>query len=138
MNASPGITKTYLVEAAVTQYAAVVVGANADGNCKLPAAANAAGFLGFTLEGQSNVGKGIAVQKNGIARAVANGTITRGDRLIIASNTGDVKSAETEIAAGLENPAKELNVVGRAEESAVNGQTFAVWVTPETVPLAVS
>jgi len=27
-------------------------------------------------------------------------------------------------------------VPGRAEETAVNGQIFAVWITPESAPLA--
>jgi len=140
MNASSGaLVKSYKIEnaAGVTQYAAVVQGANADGNCKLPTAANAKGFLGFTLEAQPNQLKGVAVQKTGIARAVANGAITRGDRLAIASVAGDVKSVEAIVTAG-PGIASTNEVVGRAEESAVTGQIFAVFVNPETVPIAVS
>jgi len=138
MNATQGLVKSYLVEAAVTQYQAVVQGANADGNCANPGAANAAGFLGFTLEPQANVGKGAAVQKSGIARAVANGGITRGDRVAIASNAGDVSSVEAAIAGTVTGAGAVItyNVVGRAEETAVNGQIFAVWITPESAPLA--
>lgn len=139
MNATQGLVKAYITEnTSTTQYAAVIVGANADGNCRLPTAANQAGFLGITLESQVVAGRGVAVQKSGIARAVANGSIARGDRCVIASVAGDVKSAETLIAAGLENPATEYNVVGRAEETAVTGQVFALWLTPETVALALS
>jgi hypothetical protein len=143
MNATQLLVKAYQVDNAggVTQYAAVVVNASTDGksHCKLPTAANVPGFLGFTLEAQPNQYKGAAVQKSGIARATANGTIAYGDRLVIASTAGDVKSVEATIAAGpLDATATEYNVVGRAEESAVNGQIFGVWITPETVTLAVS
>ena len=140
MNATQGLVKAYITEAAVTQYMAVVQGANADGNCAAPGAANAAGFLGFTLEPvvTANIGKGVAVQKSGIARAVANGGITRGDRCVIASSAGDVASAEAAIAGTVTGAGAVVteNVVGRAEETAINGQIFAIWITPESVALA--
>lgn len=141
MNATQGLIKAYRVDNAggVTQYAAVVASSvPTNGNCSLPGALNAPRFLGFTVEAQPNQYKGVAVQKTQIARATANGTIAYGDRLIIATAAGDVKSVEAQIAAGLQNPAIVYNVVGRAEESAVAGQVFAVWVQPETVALAVS
>jgi hypothetical protein len=140
MNATQGLVKSYITEnASTTQYAAVIVGANADGNCRLPTAANQAGFLGFTLESQQVAGRGVATQKSGIARASANGAISRGDRCVIATSAGDVKSVESTIGAGpLDASPTEYNVVGRAEETAVAGQIFAIWITPETVPLAAS
>ena len=59
--------------------------------------------------------------------------------MVIASAAGDVKSVESTIAAGLETPATEWNVVGRAENTTVNtGDTVYVFVLPETVPLAAS
>ena len=143
MNATQGLVKSYKCDAPITaQYSAVVVGTSGSSpgyaNCTLPAGANAKGFLGIALETQSVAGRGVAVQKNAIARAIANGAIAAGDRCIIASAAGDVKSVEALIAAGLENPATEYYVVGRAEEPAVNGQIFALWLLPETVALAVS
>jgi len=138
MNASQGLVKAYRIEdaAGVLQYVAVVNGA-ADGNCKKPAAANAQGFLGFTLEAQPNQYKGVAVQKSGIARATANGSITRGDAVAIATSAGDVKSVQAVVSAG-PGTASTNYVIGSAEESAVNGQTFAVWVNPGVVAIAAS
>jgi hypothetical protein len=137
MNATQGLVKAYRIDdaAGVGQYVAVVCGAS-DGNCKKPGAANAAGFLGFTLEAQPNQYKGVAVQKSGIARAIANGTITRGDRLGIASSSGDVKSVES-VVTHAPGTASVQNVIGTAEESAASGQTFAVWIAPCVVNIAV-
>lgn len=138
MNATQGLVKAYVTETATTpQYAAVVQGANADGNCAMPGAANAQGFLGITLESQSAVGRGVAVQKTGIARAIANGSITRGDAVAIASTAGDLASVQTVVAAAPGTASCEY-VVGFAEESAVNGQIFAVWLNPQIVKTAVS
>jgi hypothetical protein len=139
MNASNGLVKSYKIDdaAGVGQYVVVVQGAN-DGCCKKPAAANAKGFVGVTLEAQANQNKGVAVQKTGIARAVANGAITRGDRLQIASNAGDVKSVEASIPAAGIGGAATYEVVGRAEVSAANGDVFSFFIQPETVCVAVS
>jgi len=140
MNATQGLIKAYRVDNAggVTQYAAVVASTvPTNGNCKLPAAANAVGFLGFTVEAQPNQYKACAVQKTGIARAVAGGTIAYGDRVVINGTLGDVKSAEAAIVAGAGTYGAQ-NVVGRAEESAVAGQIFAVWICPETIIQPVS
>jgi hypothetical protein len=138
MNATQGLVKSYVTEnASTTQYAAVVQGSTADGNCKLPAGANAQGFLGITLEPQSAAGRAVAVQKNGIARAMANGTIARGDAVAIASAAGDLASVQTIVAAAPGAASCEY-VVGFAEESAVNGQIFAVWINPQIVKTAVS
>jgi hypothetical protein len=140
MNATRGLEKAYYIEnaAGVGQYVAVVQGANAEGNCQIPTAANAPRFLGITTETQPNQLKAVAVQKSNIARAIAHGTIARGDRVCIGSNAGDLASYEALIAAGLETPATEYNVVGYAEESAIAGQVFAVWLQPHTVALAQS
>jgi hypothetical protein len=141
VNATQGLVKSYRCDnvGGITQYAAVVVSATTDGNCRLPTATNVPGFLGFTLELQPNQFKAVATQKSGIARAVANGAIARGDRCVIATAAGDVKSVEAIIAAGpLDATPTEYNVVGRSEETAVTGQIFAIWICPETVALAAS
>jgi len=138
MNATQGLVKAYVTETATTnQYCAVVQGSSADGNCKMPAAANAQGFLGITLEPQTVAGRAVAVQKNGIARAIANGSITRGDAVAIASAAGDLASVQSIVAAAPGSASCEY-VVGFAEESAVNGQIFAVWLNPMIVKTAVS
>jgi hypothetical protein len=133
-----GLTKSYPIEnvAGVGQYVCVVQGA-ADHNCKLPTAANAAGFLGVTAEAQPNQYKGVSVCKTQIIRVVANGAITRGDRLVIASAAGDVKSVEALITAA-PGTAAVYNVVGQAEISAVNGDIFPMFITPFVVNVAVS
>jgi hypothetical protein len=131
---------TYTIDdaAGVGQYVAVVQGA-ADGSCKKPAAAGAAGFLGITKTAQAKQNKGVSVARRGIARALAKGAITRGDRLTIGSNAGDVSSAEAAIAAGLAGAAKVYNVIGTAENSTANdGDIVYVFLNPYTVALAVS
>lgn len=130
--------RAYKIEdaAGVGQYIAVVQGA-ADGSCKKPAGANAAAFLGITIEPQATQNKGVAVQKDGICRAIAGATITRGDRLVIDGATGKVKSAEAAIVAGAGTYALQ-NVIGRAEVSAVLDDVFPIFISPGEVINAVS
>jgi hypothetical protein len=135
MNATQGLVKSYRIDdaAGVAQYVAVVQGSS-DGTCAKPGGGDVAKFLGVTLEAQASQYKGVAVQKNGIARVLGHGVITRGDRVAIYSSTGDVYSVEALCAAITVGGAATLwNVVGRAEESAVDGQVLAVWLAPETV-----
>lgn len=133
-----GLTRAYKIEdaAGVGQFLCVVQGA-ADGGCKKPTAANAPGFLGVTIEAQSNQNKGVAVVKEGICRVTAQGTITRGDRLAIGSSVGDVKSVEALITAA-PGSASVQNVIGQAEESAVAGDIFQMHITRFVVNIAVS
>lgn len=132
------LLKSYRIEdaAGVNAQVCVVQGAN-DNGCKKPAAANAVAFLGVTTETQAKQNKGVAVQKGGIAWVKAQGTITRGDRLVIGSSAGDVKSAEALIIAA-PGSASVQNIVGQAEASAVVGDTFPMWITPFVVNIAVS
>lgn len=138
MNQSQGLVKAYKIEdaAGVGQYVAVVQGA-ADGGCKKPTAANAAGFLGATLEPQTRQGKGVAVGKGGILRMVANGAVTRGDRVAIASAAGDVASVEATVIHA-PGAASVVNVIGIAETSADDKDIFPVWIAPCVVNIAVS
>lgn len=138
MNQSQGLIKSYKIEdaAGVGQYLVVVQGA-ADGGCAKPAAANAAGFLGVTVEAQTNQNKGVAVQKTGIARVKAGGAITRGDRLVINGATGSVKSAEAVVTAA-PGTASVQNVIGVAEVSAASGDIFSMMIAPCVVNIAVS
>lgn len=130
--------KQYRIEdaAGIGQFIVAVQGAN-DGGCKKPTAANAAGFLGVTTEQQLNQNRGVPVQKAGIARVKAQGNITRGDRLAIGSNVGDVKSVEAQITAA-PGTAAVVNVIGTAEASAVAGDIFPMMIQPFVVNIAVS
>jgi hypothetical protein len=133
-----GLSRAYKIDdaAGVLIFICVVQGAG-DGTCKKPAAANAAGFLGVTLEAQPNQNRGVTVCKEGIVRVVAQGTIARGDRLAIGSAAGDVKSVEALIVAA-PGAASVQNVIGQAEASAVAGDIFQMWIKPFVVNIAVS
>lgn len=131
--------KAYTIDdaAGVGQYIAVVCGA-ADGGCKKPGGANAAGFLGFTQEAQSKQNKGVAVRKLGISRAIAAGAIAAGDRVNIADNTGKVASVEAVVVAA-PGTATRQEVIGKAETTAANsGDIVYVFIAPQIVSIAVS
>jgi hypothetical protein len=124
--------------AGVAQFVAVVQGAS-DGSCKKPTAANAAGFLGFAKTAQAKQYKGVSVARMGVARAIGNGAIARGDRLNIASNAGDVQSVEAVIAGITAGAAALYNVVGTAENSTTtSGDVVYVKIDPATVIVPVS
>jgi hypothetical protein len=131
---------TYTIDnvGGVTQFAAVVQGAS-DGSCALPGGANVAGFLGFAKTSQAKQNKGVNVARLGIARAIAAGAISRGDRVQIADNQGRVQSAEAAIVAVLQNPAANVNVIGRAENTVANaGDIVYVFINEYAVSQAVS
>jgi hypothetical protein len=133
-----GLVAAYKMEdAAGVGNAIVVVQGATDGGCKKPTAANAAGFLGVTIEAQPNQNKNVAVCKTGIVRVTANGAITRGDRLVIGSAVGDVKSIESVITAA-PGAASVQNVIGQAEVSAAAGDIFPMMINPFLVNIAVS
>ena len=138
MGQTYGLVKAYPIEnsTGVAKNVCVVQGA-ADGNCKLPTAQNAGGFLGVTVEAQANQYKGVAVCRTGIVNVLAGGTITRGDRVAINSVAGDVYSVEAAIDAA-PGTAKNFNIVGRAEVSAVSGDLFPIFITDFQVNVAVS
>lgn len=135
---SYGLVKGYPIDnsAGVGKNVCVVQGAS-DGSCKIPTAINAAGFLGVTIEPQVNQNRNVAVQKDGIVNVIAGGAITRGDRLRIHSNIGDVESCEAAITAA-PGTAAVFNVIGQAEVSAVAGQIFPMMVRSFVVNVAVS
>ena len=138
MGAMTGLVKAYTIDdsAGVLAYVCVVQGA-ADGGCKKPAAANAAGFLGVTVEAQATQNKSVPVQKDRIARVKYGGTITRGDRLVINGTSGDVKTIESTITAA-PGTASVQNVVGIAEVSGVSGDIGSMMIQPFVVNIAVS
>ena len=75
--------------------------------------------------------------RTGIVNVLAGGTITRGDRVAINSVAGDVYSVEAAIDAA-PGTAKNFNIVGRAEVSAVSGDLFPIFITDFQVNVAVS
>lgn len=103
----------------VLEGAALVMGA-ADNSVALPSASEVGGFMGLALfDGSTSVNGSIYVITSGFYPAVASGTITRGDLLCIAGTTGTVKTTVS----GAE-------VIGRAVESATNGQRVNMRIMP--------
>jgi hypothetical protein len=133
-----GLTDSFAIDdaAGVSRFVAVVQGA-ADGSCKKPAAANAAGFLGVTIEDESTQHAQVTVCTSGSVRVTAGGIITRGDRLAINSASGDVKSVEAQITAA-PGAAAVVNVIGQALASAVAGDVFDMFIRPCLVSIAAS
>ena len=138
MGASAVMVKSYSIEdaAGVGQFICVVAGA-ANGGCKKPTAANAARFLGVTIEAQPNQNRGVPVAKSGVQRVKYGGTIAAGDRLVINGATGDVKSAEALVTAA-PGAASVQNVIGTAEIAGVAGDVGLMWISPCVVNIAVS
>lgn len=132
-----GIIESFNIDnSGVGRFVVVVQGAE-DGGCKIPTAVNAAGFIGVTVAAQSAQNAPVAVCRTGSMRVAAGGTITRGDRLRIHSNIGDVESCEAAITAA-PGTAAVFNVIGTADVSAVAGDTFDMFIAPCIVNVAVS
>jgi hypothetical protein len=112
-------------ETASVAEGSVLVAGSADDKVALPAAAGATGVLGLAMrDGSSATNVPIDVIVEGVFPAVANGTITRGQQVVVASNTGDVKAL-----AASDPP--NAQVVGTALESATNGQRVTIVVQPQ-------
>jgi len=135
---SPTSVQTYTIDdaAGVVANVCVVMGA-ADGGCKKPAGANAAGFLGVTQEDQSTQNKNVPVAKSGTVRIKYGGNITRGDRVKIGGTTGSVVTCEALIVAA-PGTASVQEVVGIAEVSGVSGDLGLMTIRPYTVNIAAS
>jgi len=129
------LDKTYKVTeaAGIGKYRAVIAGTD-DADVKLPTAANQLA-RGITQEAQAKVNANVAVRKYGISRAYANGTITKGDYVEIASATGDLRKADLATVPG---SATLHHVLGIAETSAANGEIFFVFLSPNPVVMPVS
>jgi len=129
------LDKTYKVteSAGVTKYRAVVPGTN-DGECKLPTAANQLS-LGITQEAQAKQNENVTLRKYGISRAIAKGTITKGDYVEVGGTDGTLRKADLTTAPGA---ATVHNIVGIAETSAGDGEVFFVFLSPNPVVVPVS
>lgn len=101
--------RPYTCEVAITQYAVVVEG-TADGQVKLPGAADAGSIVGVAMEAGA-IGDIIAVAlPPSTVPCIASAAITRGVEVSIAAVTGTVKASA---------PAAGANsyLVGRAQNS---------------------
>lgn len=107
---------TYTAEGAITQGMALVEG-TADGQAKAPGAADAGSFVGFAMHAAAS-GEQVQVAGPGCyARAISDGTVTRGAQCAIAGTTGKLKAVTT----------ADTYVVAQAcTAGAVDGDT--VWV----------
>jgi hypothetical protein len=123
------VTDAFYADAALVSGQVVVQG-TADGHCTGPSGADIrTGILGVTLNAVSAsdvaLGVGVAdVCRGGIVRCLANGTITRGDRLTVATSAGDVKSFD----ANITTTGSGAEFVGIALESVTTGQNLGVFL----------
>jgi hypothetical protein len=129
-NRAPGQGIVTLTAEATIADGCVVMQGAADDKCKLPTgAASDFAYLGIAKReggGSYSSGQGVDVVLAGVYPGIASGTITRFDRLTVASSTGNVKTAS------LGTPATAY--VGYALESASDGERVAILITPEKLP----
>lgn len=120
---NPGQIVGFLCDSASVLEGAVLVQGASNDTVALPSAANSTEkFIGLAYQdGSATANEAVSVVLNGIFAARAAGTITRGDRLVIAGATGTVQ------AASLTTPAN-ATVIGIALGSAVNGERVAVLI----------
>jgi hypothetical protein len=101
----------------------VVVQGDLDGECILPAAANAGAILGVTVYSTSVQNQNVAVRKAGIAHVEAAGPILAGEPVNIADWEGRVKRVD-------ELGKTKINCLGFAETSAAEkGDAVEVFIS---------
>lgn len=100
------LVSTFVADAAISQYAAVVQGTS-DYHANTTTTANAGKFLGFTLDSTDASGKTIPVVMIGTGWVKASGAITAGDDVILSATAGEVEDASS-VTAGTAVP------IGRA------------------------
>lgn len=115
-------TALVCTSANVLEGAVVVINTAANDQCSLPSGADtSASILGIAIyPGLTTTNGMLTVMTSGNYPCIANGTITAGDRVSIASSIGDVKT----VAVGSTAPG--ASIVGFATESATNGQRVGV------------
>jgi hypothetical protein len=106
----PAVTKRVNQTGGVLRRRVLVKGA-ADGEVKYPAAANAAGIDGVTIDDALN-GDGVPLQQYGYAEIEAMGAIPIHSRVNIGDATGRIKALS-------EAASSEVNLVGIAEQAAL-------------------
>ena len=122
----------------VTAYTALIIDTATAGNCKLPTAANAKGFIGTATDDQPNQLQSVSIQMSEDCQAVAAGAIAVGDFVNIANVSGQMQSCQATVdsapgAAGV------LYVCGIAlSAAAAAGDFFRMQIRPMVVKTAVS
>jgi hypothetical protein len=121
---NPILIKSYTAAAAILASRIVKFGSN---DYEVLAAVDGAESVeGITVQNIDSVlGDTVDVIKSGIAQLKIGGTITRGD-WIVADGLG------VGVAANI-TPGSELHVIGKAEESGVDGDVIDVWVQPVVI-----
>jgi hypothetical protein len=119
----PSLDLSYLPllceSSSVAEGSALVQG-SVDSSVALPSAGEVGGFIGLALfAGPANATSTMQVVTSGFYLAVASGTITRGDRLVIADSTGKLKTWTA-------NVADLASVCAIAMESVTTGQRVNV------------
>lgn len=99
----------------ITQYAYVVHG-DADGDVKLPTAAGVGGGVGIAQKGVTGADKQVPVMVAGVSQFVGVQPISRGDKLIVATTAGALKTANPA-------PGEKVHVVAIAQSSLTTGET---------------
>lgn len=115
--------KSFTFEDACSQYAALVRGAGGDGYAKLPAAANASDFIGFSRYAIDSEGKRLnqpVVVQGGITLVRASAAFAMGALLRIADTTGRVQAVQRVAAARIEH----LNPSSHAADLAVAARSI--------------
>ena len=117
---------TVVTEAAITDRAAVVKG-TAEKQGKIAPQTNATKVIGIAVQAQATVGKTCAIQRKGIAEAIAAGVIAIGDYVITSGALGRLESLGT-LSPGTTTI---KYIVGQAESAAaVAGDIFEVNLNP--------
>lgn len=107
------VNDIYKTSSTIGRYRAVIADSSLEGGVKLPAAEGDSHFVGVTQDACSGADS-LAVAVSGQVEVYANGSITSGQYLKIASSAGDVKNAENATPAA-------TWVVGMAKSNASNG-----------------
>lgn len=85
-----GLTKTYVADSSLSQYA-VVLYADEDYHCKVPAAALDCGIAGIAQDHADASGDTVEVRKEGISKVIASEAIGKGIEVGINDIEGRVK-----------------------------------------------
>lgn len=122
-NRNPGQLLPLLCQSSGVLAGAALVQGTANDSVKLPSGANSRErFIGIAYEaGRLSTSQGISVVINGVWACTASGSITAGDRLVIASALGAVasESGTTPV---------DATRIGVALETVTDGQTVAVLI----------
>lgn len=120
----PGIKMTYFAEGAIPALNLAVIYGSEDGTVAVGTADSVkfAGVIAATKLGESSAEDGdvVTVINDGVMEVVASGAIAYGDALALAAD-GKVKSAALDLTP---TAAGAFQMIGRAQESAEDGETF--------------